>query len=176
MVCRQLGFVGALSSGTGPSFGYGRGPIWFTNVNCSNQAGAGSSFAKCQRTLLGEPRYRFTGSLFRRDVANVVCKTKDRTGKVLLQSVNNIHSSILRKDWLKKDLKLPVTCITTSVLLTQYKVPYCKLLTREFFHILTAQGRSSTGKKTRGSVMVRTAGELSSTKCSLYCSKLRFGC
>ena len=86
VVCRQLGFVGALSSGTGPSFGYGPGPVWFTNVNCSNQAVTGSSFAKCQRTLQGEPRYSLNGLLIRRDVANVVCKTKDRTGNASLTS------------------------------------------------------------------------------------------
>ncbi|KAL9984307.1 hypothetical protein ACROYT_G006583 [Oculina patagonica] len=34
VVCRQLGYPGAISSGSSNQFGVGTGPTWFTNVRC----------------------------------------------------------------------------------------------------------------------------------------------
>ncbi|KAL9984305.1 hypothetical protein ACROYT_G006581 [Oculina patagonica] len=34
VVCRQLGYPGAISSGDSNQFGVGTGPVWFTNVRC----------------------------------------------------------------------------------------------------------------------------------------------
>lgn len=35
VVCRQLGFAGAVSAFTGGRFGRGKGPVWFSNVHCN---------------------------------------------------------------------------------------------------------------------------------------------
>ena len=35
VVCRQLGYVGALAANTGAAFGEGTGPIWLENPYCS---------------------------------------------------------------------------------------------------------------------------------------------
>jgi deleted-in-malignant-brain-tumors protein 1 len=40
VVCRQLGFAGAISAFTGSLFGRGKGPVWFSNVQCNgNETG-----------------------------------------------------------------------------------------------------------------------------------------
>jgi deleted-in-malignant-brain-tumors protein 1 len=35
VVCRQLGFAGAISAFTGSTFGQGQGPVLFSNVHCN---------------------------------------------------------------------------------------------------------------------------------------------
>lgn len=44
VVCRQLGFAGAVSAFTGGRFDRGKGPVWFSNVNCN---GDESKISEC---------------------------------------------------------------------------------------------------------------------------------
>ena len=66
MVCRQLGFEGALSATSSTGFGKGKGNILMDYVHC---AGNESSLTECEHS--GEPRV-YPGH--NKD-ASVVCRT-----------------------------------------------------------------------------------------------------
>ena len=70
VVCRQLGFEGALSATSSAAFGKGKGIVWMDNVNC---AGNESSLSECeynQGPSVYCSRYQFAG---------VVCTTGRKT-------------------------------------------------------------------------------------------------
>ena len=50
VVCRQLGFSGAVSAPGSAHFGVGSGQIWLDNVNCS---GSENSILKCRHNGVG---------------------------------------------------------------------------------------------------------------------------
>ena len=50
VVCRQLGYPGAISSGYSNQFGFGTGPLWFYNVRC---LGNESNFGQCAKDIFG---------------------------------------------------------------------------------------------------------------------------
>ena len=50
VVCRQLGYPGAISSGESNQFSAGTGPVWFSNVRC---LGNESNFGQCSKDLRG---------------------------------------------------------------------------------------------------------------------------
>ena len=82
VVCRQLGYPGAILFGSSSQFGIGNGPSWFQNVRC---LGNESSFEECSKYTLGEPNGRHPW------VATVLCKSKSRPGE-LSTEVNNIFN------------------------------------------------------------------------------------
>ena len=51
VVCRQLGYPGAISSGYSNQFGFGTGPVWFDNVRC---LGNESYFGQCSKYLYAQ--------------------------------------------------------------------------------------------------------------------------
>ena len=80
VVCRQLGYPGAISSGKSNQFGIGNGPLWFQNVRC---LGNESSFQECSKDIMG---YRPNGGYS--SVATVLCKSKPQPGEISIE-VNN---------------------------------------------------------------------------------------
>ena len=50
VVCRQLGYPGAISPGYSNQFDVGTGPVWFDNVRC---LGNESNFGQCSKDLYG---------------------------------------------------------------------------------------------------------------------------
>ena len=66
VVCRQLGYPGAISFGSSNQFGIGNGPSWFQNVRC---LGNESSFEECSKDILGYPNGGYSS------VATVLCKS-----------------------------------------------------------------------------------------------------
>ncbi|KAL9984300.1 hypothetical protein ACROYT_G006575 [Oculina patagonica] len=50
VVCRQLGYPGAILIGYSDQFGDGTGPVWFENVRC---LGNESNFGECSKDVLG---------------------------------------------------------------------------------------------------------------------------
>ncbi len=68
VVCRQLGYPGAISSGVSNQFGVGNGPGWFKNVRC---LGNESSVSECSKDVKGYPR----------GYSTVLCKLPYQTGK-----------------------------------------------------------------------------------------------
>lgn len=75
VVCRQLGYTGALSFGSSDQFGIGNGPMWFTDVRC---LGNESSFEECSKSALGYPNGGYSS------VATALCKLKRQPGELLL--------------------------------------------------------------------------------------------
>ncbi|KAL9984310.1 hypothetical protein ACROYT_G006586 [Oculina patagonica] len=71
VVCRQLGYPGAISSGYSNQFGDGTGPAWFKNVRCM---GNESNFGECSKDVDGYPNGR--GSR-----ATALCKLPYQSGK-----------------------------------------------------------------------------------------------
>ncbi|KAL9984311.1 hypothetical protein ACROYT_G006587 [Oculina patagonica] len=71
VVCRQLGYPGAISSGDSNQFGVGTGPVWFTNVRC---LGNESSFGECLKDAWNYPNGRGYSNL-----ATVLCKLPYRS-------------------------------------------------------------------------------------------------
>ena len=70
VVCRQLGYPGAISSGASDQFGVGVQVAWFSNVRC---VGNESSFQECPKS--------FAGYLSRSGVATALCKLPYQPGK-----------------------------------------------------------------------------------------------
>ena len=68
VVCRQLGFVGAVAANTSAAFGEGKGQIWMDNVQCT---GNESSLTECARSRWG------THNCFHSEDAGVICTTGD---------------------------------------------------------------------------------------------------
>ncbi|KAL9984291.1 hypothetical protein ACROYT_G006566 [Oculina patagonica] len=65
VVCRQLGYPGAISFGSGYQFGVRTGPVWFINVRC---LGNESNFGECSKVSWGNKGIQYNL------VATVVCK------------------------------------------------------------------------------------------------------
>ena len=84
VVCRQLGYPGALSFGSSNQFGIGNGPSWFRNVRC---LGNESSFEECSKDTLGYPNGGYSS------VATALCKSKPQAGELNIE-VNNIFDDI----------------------------------------------------------------------------------
>ena len=84
VVCRQLGYNGAISFGISNQFGIGNGPTWFTDVRC---LGNESSFEECSKDALGYPNGGYL------TVATVLCKSKPKPGELSIE-VNNISNVI----------------------------------------------------------------------------------
>ena len=80
VVCRQLGYPGAISFGSSNQFGVGNGPSWFYNVRC---LGNESSFKECSKDTLGYPNGGYSS------VATAKCKYKPHPGELSIK-VNNI--------------------------------------------------------------------------------------
>ena len=72
VVCRQLGYPGAISTAISDRFGIGTGPVWFENVRC---LGNESNFGECSKSVLGYPNGEIA------DVATALCKLPYQTGK-----------------------------------------------------------------------------------------------
>lgn len=72
VVCRQLGYPGAISSGYSYQFGIGTGPVWFENVRC---LGNESNFDECSKDVLGYSNGAQS------DVATALCKLPYQTGE-----------------------------------------------------------------------------------------------
>ena len=101
VVCRQLGYPGAISFGSSNQFGIGNGPSWFQNVRC---LGNESSFEECSKATLGYPNGVFSS------VATALCKSKPHPGEISI-GVKNIflclmtliesypQMSIFKKPW-----------------------------------------------------------------------------
>ena len=75
VVCRQLGFEGALSATSSAAFGQEKGIVWMDNVNC---AGNGSSLTECEH-IQGPSAY-----CSRYKLAGVVCRTGRKTFFIVL--------------------------------------------------------------------------------------------
>ena len=71
VVCRQLGYAGAISSGYGSQFGDGTGPVWFVNPVCR---GTESNFGKC---LLYDV-YGYPEDISPYQTATVLCNQKGK--------------------------------------------------------------------------------------------------
>ena len=85
VVCRQLGFKGALSATSSAGFGKGKRNILMDNVHC---AGNESSLTECEHSA-GPLKY-----CRRNKLAGVVC----RTGKVkTLQNIIILNYSLTKK-------------------------------------------------------------------------------
>ena len=67
VVCRQLGYAGAVRASTGAEFGQGTGRIWLDNVNCG---GTESMLSDCSASSWGSHNCNH------RDDAGVVCGTR----------------------------------------------------------------------------------------------------
>ena len=80
VVCRQLGYPGAISFGSSNQFGIGNGPSWFENVRCLDNE---SSFEECSKDTLGYPNGYYSS------LATVLCKSKPQQGEISIE-VNNI--------------------------------------------------------------------------------------
>ena len=69
VVCRQLGYDGALSAPGAAVFGQGIGHIWLNDVRC---IGTETSLSQCSHRGWG------IGSCWRREAAGVVCRPKGK--------------------------------------------------------------------------------------------------
>jgi deleted-in-malignant-brain-tumors protein 1 len=69
VVCRQLAFAGAIGAFTGSTFGQGRGPLWFSNVNCHGNETKLSQCIDYNRTIS-------TANLNHKTDAGVECFSK----------------------------------------------------------------------------------------------------
>ena len=69
VVCRQLGYPGAISSGRSDQFGFGKSPVWFRNVRC---LGNESSFQECPKSVFAYLGYRY--------LATALCKLPYQQG------------------------------------------------------------------------------------------------
>ena len=85
VVCRQLGYPGAILFGSSNQFGIGNGPSWFENVRC---LGNESSFEECSKDILGYPNGGYSS------VATVLCKSKPQPGETSIE-VNNIFLCLM---------------------------------------------------------------------------------
>ena len=72
VVCRQLGFPGAVAANISAAFGAGKGKIWMDNVMCT---GNESSLTECNRNRWG------THNCAHGEDAGVICATGDTTSK-----------------------------------------------------------------------------------------------
>ena len=72
VVCRQLGYPGAISSGYSNQFGVGTGPVWFDSVGC---LGNESNFGECSKNFWGYPNG------YSSYIATVLCKLQYKSGK-----------------------------------------------------------------------------------------------
>ena len=72
VVCRQLGYPRAISSGYSNQFGVGTGPVWFGSLRC---LGNESSFGECSKNVLGYPNGVYSS------IATVLCKLQYQSGK-----------------------------------------------------------------------------------------------
>ena len=72
VVCRQLGYPGAISYGWRNQFGAGTGPIWFQNVRC---LGNESSFSECSKDVYADPNSHSA------NVATALCKLQYQPGE-----------------------------------------------------------------------------------------------
>ena len=79
VVCRQLGYPGAILFGSSKQFGIGNGPSWFENVRC---LGNESSFEECSKDILGYPNGGYWS------VATVLCESKPQLGELSMQVKN----------------------------------------------------------------------------------------
>ena len=82
VVCRQLGYPGAISFGSSNQFGIGNGPSWFQNVRC---LGSESSFEECSKDTLGYPNGGYPS------VATALCKSKPQPGEISIEVNNNFY-------------------------------------------------------------------------------------
>ena len=73
VVCRQLGYRGAISSGASSQFCIGARTVWFSNVSC---LGNESSLQECPKS--------FAGYLGGRRTSTALCKLPYESGKQLL--------------------------------------------------------------------------------------------
>ena len=76
VVCRQLGYSGAILFGSSNQFGIGNGPSWFENVRC---LGNESSFEECSKDILGYPNGGYSS------VATVLCNSKPHPGELSIE-------------------------------------------------------------------------------------------
>ena len=84
VVCRQLGYPGAISAGASSQFGGGQRTVWFYNVKC---LGNESSFQECTKS--------FAGYLGERGTSTALCKLPYESGKLLLLHVfRNIEEGV----------------------------------------------------------------------------------
>ena len=91
VVCRQLGFHGALLAPRDASFGQGNGPIWLDDINC---VGMEISISACHHSGRGVHNCGHYND------AGVVCQP---AGRVMVHSHNIIEvSKFLNEDHLKK--------------------------------------------------------------------------
>ena len=91
VVCRQLGFHGALLVPRDASFGQGNGPIWLDDINC---VGMEISISDCHHSGWGVHNCGHYSD------AGVVCQP---AGRVMVHSHNIIEvSKFLNEDHLKK--------------------------------------------------------------------------
>ena len=70
VVCRQLGYPGAISAGASSQFAGGKRTVWFDNVKC---LGNESSFQECTKS--------FAGYLWRGRMSAALCKLPYESGK-----------------------------------------------------------------------------------------------
>ena len=71
VVCRQLGYPLALSSGYNNQFGIYTGPVWFTNMKC---LGNETNFGECSKDVYG--RFHWTAN-----AATALCKLPHESGE-----------------------------------------------------------------------------------------------
>ena len=83
VVCRQLGYPGAVSYGRSKQFGLGSGPVWFSNVRC---LGNESNFADCPKDVYGLPNGLLS------IIATVLCKLQYQPGEEKMIITAHIHS------------------------------------------------------------------------------------
>ena len=69
VVCRQLGYPGAISSGQSDQFGFGKSAVWFQHVRC---LGNESSFQECPKSVAG-----YLGNTY---LATALCKLPYQQG------------------------------------------------------------------------------------------------
>lgn len=85
VVCRQLGFPGAVNAYYSAKFGRGNGPIWMDDLQCT---GKENSLAECGHRGWGMLRY-CTHS----DDAGVICDPGSKKSLVIKNTFNIIYSS-----------------------------------------------------------------------------------
>ena len=96
VVCRQLGYPGAISSGESDQFSVGTGLIWFENVRC---LGNESNFGQCSKHSY--PHYNGYTSY----VSTASCKLPCQSGENEMSVVMYLSTNFFRC-WLKTLLSL----------------------------------------------------------------------